>query len=86
VGSGIDPQFRIGANLPARAGGVVSVPVHLAIDPAATNVGGIDFDLFFDPSQLTIQVPAGIAAGADTAGGWRFPRPSWRRGSCAWRC
>jgi hypothetical protein len=26
--------------------------------------------LFFDPSQLTIEVPGGIAPGADTAGGW----------------
>jgi hypothetical protein len=70
VGGGVDPQFQIDVNLPATAGGLVSVPVNLQIEPAATNVGGIDFDLFFDPSQLTIQLPDGVAAGADTAGRW----------------
>ncbi len=70
VGGGVDPQFRIGQNIPAEAGGVVSVPVNLAVEPAATNVGGFDFDLFFDASQLTIQVPDGVSAGSDTVGSW----------------
>jgi len=48
----------------------VSVPVKLDIEAAARNVGAIDFDLFFDPSQLTIDVRGGVSAGADTAGGW----------------
>jgi len=68
VGGGVDPQFRIDVNLPASVGGLVSVPIKLDIDPAATNVGALDFDLFFDPSQLTIH--DGIAAGTDTANGW----------------
>jgi hypothetical protein len=42
----------------------------LDIDPAATNVGGFDFDLYFDPSVLTIDLPAGVSRGADTAAGW----------------
>ncbi len=70
VGGGVDPQFRIGENLPAVAGSLVSVPVKLDVEPAATNVGGIDFDLFFDPSQLAIQLPGGVLTGADTASGW----------------
>jgi len=68
VGGGVDPQFRIDADLLAPAGGWVSVPVKLGIEAAATNVGAIDFALFFDSSRLTIQVPDGVAAGADTAG------------------
>ena len=67
---GVDPQFRIDAAIPAPAGGWVTVPVRLAIEPAATNVGGIDFDLFFDPGALTIDVPSGVSLGADTAAGW----------------
>jgi hypothetical protein len=70
VGGGVDPQFQIDVNIPASVGGVVSVPVKLDIEAAATNVGGIEFDLFFDPSQLTIELPGGVSAGADTAGGW----------------
>jgi len=68
VGGGVDPQFRIDVNLPVSDGGVVTVPVKLDIDPAATNVGAFDFDLFFDPAILTIQLPGGVSAGADTAG------------------
>ena len=70
VGAGIDPQFQIGTDLSARAGELVSVPVMLDIEPAATNVGGLDFDLFFDPRQLSVDVPAGVGTGADTADGW----------------
>jgi hypothetical protein len=66
--AGVDPQFQIDTNLAARVGGVVWVPVKLNIDPAATNVGAFDFDLFFDPAQLAIRLPGGVAAGADTAG------------------
>jgi hypothetical protein len=33
-------------------------------------VGGIDFDLFFDPAALTIDVSAGVLFGADTRSGW----------------
>jgi hypothetical protein len=76
VGGGVDPQFRIGVNLPATAGGQVSVPVNLDIEPAATNVGAFAFDVFFDPTQLTIQVPDGVAAGADTAGSWTITATS----------
>jgi hypothetical protein len=68
VGGGIDPQFQIGESIPAAAGGVVTIPVQLDVDPAATNVGALDFDLFFDPAQLTIH--GGIVAGTDTASGW----------------
>jgi len=68
--TGIDPQFQIGANLPASAGGLVSVPVKVDLDPGATNVGGLDFDLYFDVSQLTIDVPNAVTSGADTASGW----------------
>ncbi len=68
VGGGVDPQFRIAEGIPAEAGGVVTVPVMLETDPAATNVGGIDFELFFDPARLRIQVPDSVSAGADTAG------------------
>lgn len=69
VSGPIDPQFQIGVDLPATAGGLVTVPVKLDIQPAATNVGGFDFDLLFDP-RLSIQVPDGILAGADTADRW----------------
>jgi hypothetical protein len=68
--SGVDPQFQIGVNVPASAGGLVSVPVNLDIEAGAANVGALDFDLFFDASRLTIQVPGGISAGADTALNW----------------
>ncbi len=68
VGGGVDPQFRIDVNLPAIAGGWVSVPVKLAIEPEATNVGALDFDLYFDPARLTIQLPGGVFAGVGTAG------------------
>ena len=68
VGGGVDPQFRIDVNLPAIAGGWVSVPVKLAIEPEATNVGALDFDLYFDPARLTIQLPDGVFAGVGTAG------------------
>jgi hypothetical protein len=51
VGNGVDPQFRIGTHLPVGVDGTVSVPVQLAIEPGATNVGGFDFDLFYDPAQ-----------------------------------
>jgi len=68
VGGGVDPQFRIDVNLPAYAGGPVTVPVKLDIERPATNVGAIEFELFFDPAQLTIQLPGGVSAGADTAG------------------
>jgi len=70
VGGGVDPQFQIGVKEPAIAGGQVTVPVKLDIEAAATNVGGFDFDLFFDPSQLTIDVPDGVSPGADTTGNW----------------
>ncbi len=67
---GVDPQFRIDAAIPAGAGGTVTVPVKLAIEPDATNVGGIDFAVYFDPVALTLDVPAGVWPGADTAAGW----------------
>jgi hypothetical protein len=70
VGGGVDPQFRIDTAIPAAAGGVVTVPARLDIEAAATNVGGIDFELFFNPDVLTIDVPQGVAGGADTAAGW----------------
>lgn len=70
VGGGVDPQFRIDTEIPAVAGGVVTVPVRLDIEPAATNVGAIDFVLEFDPDVLTIDVSAGVTPGADTAVGW----------------
>ena len=70
VGGGVDPQFRIDTGIPAVAGAAVTVPVRLDIEAAATNVGGIDFDLFFDPALVTINVPAGVTRGADTTTGW----------------
>jgi hypothetical protein len=70
AGGGVDPQFRIDTDIPATARGWVTVPVRLDIESAATNVGGIDFDLFFDPALLTIDVPSGVSCGADTAAGW----------------
>jgi hypothetical protein len=70
VGGGIDPQFQIGINLPATAGEAVTVPVQLDVEAAATNVGGLDFELYFDASQLTLDVPGGVSPGADTTGGW----------------
>ena len=66
----VDPQFQIDTDIPATAGGWVTVPVRLAIEPAATNVGGIEFDLFFDPALLAIDVPAGVSPGTDTSSGW----------------
>jgi hypothetical protein len=70
AGTGIDPQFQIGVQLPTTPGGLISVPVTLDIEPGATNVGGFEFDLFFDPSRLAIHVPDGVTAGADMAWGW----------------
>jgi len=68
--SGVDPQFQIETAIPAVAGESVTVPVRLDIEAAATNVGGIDFDLFFDPALVTIDVPAGVTRGADADAGW----------------
>jgi len=70
AGTGVDPQFRIDTDIPAIAGGGVTVPVQLAIEPEATNVGGINFDLYFDPAALTIDVSSGVSLGADTEAGW----------------
>ena len=67
---GGDPQFQIDTHLPAVAGGQISVPVKLQIEPAATNVGGFDFDLYFDPSLLAIVAPGDVSPGADTTGSW----------------
>jgi len=82
VGGGDDPQFRIDAALPATAGDWVTVPVRLDMEPAATNVGGVDSDLFFDPALLAIDVPAGVLSGATRAAAGAYRRRWWGRGSC----
>jgi hypothetical protein len=46
------------------------VPVWLDVESDADHVGGLEFDLFFDAKQLSIDASSDVSLGADTSDGW----------------